>query len=135
MRLLCNVAVIPLPSLLPKSRRSPALSHQPSTNHYQLICQRTVVILPEVGKSRASNTRFTSRWLRLRAAWRRQVRLHPILTQHLTSMDARLSKIAQQLQCWVRDATNHLSPLGTKEIFCRPWRDFTNGVRLYPAVN
>jgi hypothetical protein len=44
-------------------------------------------------------------------------------------------KIAQQLQCWARDATNRQSPLRTKEMFCRPWRDFMNHVRLPPAVN
>jgi hypothetical protein len=46
-----------------------------------------------------------------------------------------LLKIAQQLQCWVRDNANRQSPLRTKEMFCRPWRDFMNGVRLSPAVN
>jgi hypothetical protein len=50
------------------------------------------------------------------------------------TVDKRLLKIAQQLQCWVRDAANHQSPLRTKEMFCRPWRDFMNGVRLPQAL-
>src|SRR5580698_2946401 len=49
-----------------------------------------------------------------------------------------LLKIAQQLQCWVRDASRtsawHYSSKGTKEMFCRPWRDFMNGVRLSPTL-
>ena len=42
-----------------------------------------------------------------------------------------LLKIAQQLQCWVLDATNHWSPSGTKEMFYRSLRGFMNSVRLY----
>src|SRR5580698_8158496 len=46
------------------------------------------------------------------------------------TMNTRLLKIAQQLQCWVREASDRLSPLGTKEMFCHPWRDFMDGVHL-----
>src|SRR5215469_17515152 len=72
--------------------------------------------------------RFTSYWLPPSRCYDTTSRLD-------TESRPGLLKIAQQLQCWVSDATNRQSPLGTKEMFCRPWRDFMNRVRLSPAVN